>query len=85
MSNYPAGVGNYFEEEAELLRREERKWESIIGDIGESPFYKIDGFYFGEEQAIEILDDEYGQGNYDLDQWGVKDDEVFEEYLGGIL
>lgn len=85
MSNYPMGIGNYFEEEAELLRQEERKWKSIIGDIGESPYYKIDGFYFGEEQAIEILDDEYGQGNYDLDQWIVKDDEVFEKYLGGVL
>ena len=85
MSNYPAGIGNYFEDEAELLRQEERKWESIIGDIGESPFYKIDGLYFGEEQAIEVLKDEYGEGNYELDQWIVSDDEVFEKYLGGIL
>ena len=83
MSNYPAGIGWYFDEEAEQLRREERKWESIIGDIGEGPFYKIDGFYFGEEQAIKELSDEYGD-DYDIDQWGVKDDEVFERYLGGI-
>lgn len=82
MSNYPAGIGWYFDEEAEEIRKEERKWKSIIGDIGEGPYYKIDEFYFGEEQAIEVLNDEYGESNYDLDQWGVKDDEVFEKYLG---
>lgn len=85
MNNYGYGLTDaYFDKEAELLRREERKWEMIIDDIGESPFYKIDGEYFGEEQAIEVLEDEYGEGNYELDQWEVKDDEVFEKYLGGI-
>lgn len=82
MNNYGYGLTDaYFDKEAELLRREERKWEKIIGDIGERPFYKIDETYFGEEQAIEVLEDEYGQGNYELDQWEVKDDEVYEKYL----
>ena len=85
MNNYGYGLTDaYFDEEAELLRREERKWERIIEDLGEGPFYKIDGFYFGEEQAIEVLEEEYGEGNYDLDQVIVSDDEVFEKYLGGI-
>ena len=85
MSNYGYGLTDaYFDNEAELLRREEWRWEKIIGDIGERPFFKIDGSYFGEEQAIEILNDEYGD-DYDIDQWGVKDDEVFEKYLGGVL
>ena len=85
MSNYGYGLtGAYFDEEAELLKREEWRWEKIIGDIGERPFYKIDGCYFGEEQAIKVLEEEYGSGNYDLDQVIVSDDEVFEKYLGGI-
>ena len=29
MSNYPMGIGNYFEREAEEIREEERKWEKI--------------------------------------------------------
>ena len=83
--NYGYGLTNwYFEQEGELLRREEVKWEKIIADIGEGPFYKIDSFYFGQEQAIEVLNEEYGEGNYDLDQVIVSDDEVFEKYLGGI-
>lgn len=86
MNNYGYGLTDaYFDEEAELLKREEMKWERIIDDIGESPYYKIDGSYFGEELAIKILNDEYGEGNYELDQWIVSDDEVFERYLGGIL
>ena len=85
MNNYGYGLTDwYFDNEAELLREEERKWEKIIADIGEGPFYKIDSFYFGQEQAIEVLDEEYGRGNYDLDQVIVSDDEVFEKYLGGI-
>lgn len=85
MNNYGYGLTDwYFDNEAELLRKEERKWERIIAEIGEGPFYKIDGFYFGEEQAIEVLEEEYGEGNYDLDQCDVSDDEVFEKYLGGI-
>lgn len=83
MNNYPAGVGNYFEEEAEALREQEYRWEKIIGDLGEGPFYKIEGLYFGEEQAIRILNEDYG-GDYELDQWEVADDEVYENYLGGI-
>ena len=85
MNNYGYGLTDwYFDNEAELLSEEERKWEKIIADIGEGPFYKIDSFYFGQEQAIEVLDEEYGRGNYDLDQVIVSDDEVFEKYLGGI-
>lgn len=84
MSNYGYGLTDaYFDNEAELLKREEMKWERIIDDLGEGPFYKIDGCYFGEEQAIHILSEEYGD-DYDLDQWEVKDDEVFEKYLVGI-
>ena len=84
MNNYGYGLTDaYFDEEAELLKREEMKWERIIDDIGEGPFFKIDGEYFGEELTIKILNDEYGD-DYDLDQWGVKDDEVYEKYLGGI-
>ena len=85
MNNYGYGLTDaYFQQEAEQLRQEEMKWESIVGDLGEGPFYKIDGLYFGEEQAIHILNEEYGRGNYDLDQVIVSDDEVFEKYLGGI-
>ena len=85
MNNYGYGLTDaYFDNEAELLRREEWRWERIIEDLGEGPFYKIDSFYFGQEQAIEVLDEEYGRGNYDLDQVIVSDDEVFEKYLGGI-
>ena len=83
--NYGYGLTDaYFRQEAEEIRQEECRWEKIIGDIGEGPFFKIDGFYFGEEQAIEVLDEEYGRGNYDLDQVSVSDDEVYEKYLGGI-
>ena len=85
MNNYGYGLTDaYFRQEAEEIREEERKWERITAEIGEGPFYKIDGFYFGEEQAIEVLEEEYGEGNYDLDQVIVSDDEVFEKYLGGI-
>lgn len=85
MNNYGYGLSHsYFDQEAEEIRQEEYKWERIIGDIGEGPFFKIDGFYFGEEQAIHILNEDYGD-DYDIDQWEVEDDEVFERYLGGIL
>lgn len=80
--NYPAGIGNYFELEAEETRRQERRWEIIIEEIGNSPFFKIDGDYFGEEQAVEILNDEYGD-DCDLDQWVVSDEEVFKKMFGG--
>ena len=81
--NYPAGIGNYFEREAEETRRQERRWKIIIEDIGERPFYKIEGDFFGEEQAIEVLNDEYGEGNYELDQWAVSEEEVFKKMFGG--
>lgn len=84
MSNYPAGIGNYFEQDAEETRQQERRWEIIIEDIGERPFYKIDGYYFGEEQAIEVLNEEFGKDNYQLEEWGVRDDEVYEKHSGGI-
>lgn len=83
MSNYPTGIGNYFEREAEETRRQERRWEIIIEEIGDAPFYKIEGDFFGEEQAIEVLNDEYGQGNYELDQWIVSEEEVFNKIFGG--
>ena len=82
MSNYPTGIGNYFEREAEETRRQERRWAIIIEEIGEPPFYKIEGEYFGEEQAIEILNDDYGD-DCDLDQWVVSDEEVFKKMFGG--
>ena len=83
MSNYPAGIGNYFEREAEETRRQERRWETIIEEIGDAPFYKIEGDFFGEEQFVEVLNDEYGEGNYELDQWVVSEEEVFNKIFGG--
>ena len=83
MSNYPAGIGNYFEREAEETRRQERRWEIIIEEIGDAPFYKIEEDFFGEEQAIEVLNDEYGEDNYRLDQWAVSEEEVFKKMFGG--
>ena len=83
MSNYPAGVGNYFEEEAEELREQEIKWKRIIGDIGEGPFYEIDGYYLGKEYAVEALNEEFGEGEYEIDDWEVEDDEVYANFFGG--
>ena len=56
MSNYPAGIGNYFSEQEEWERAIERAEERIIEEYGDGDLYYIEGEIFNEREALEIID-----------------------------
>lgn len=82
MNNYGYGLSHsYFDQEAEEYREYERALEKAIGNIGLPPFYKIDGEYYDEKTAIEILEEECKEDGYLLYEYEVAESEVVEKYF----
>lgn len=55
MSNYPAGIGNYFSEQAEWEMAIERAEERIVEEYGDGDLYMIENELCNEETGQEYL------------------------------
>lgn len=69
MSNYPAGIGNYFIEEA----NRERAWieaeERVSDEYGDGDLYEYEGEICNEEEILELIDlEEDTEDNYRIDR-----------------
>ena len=54
--NYPAGIGNYFEEQARWERAFEYAENEVTSEYGSGDLYYIEGEIFNEREALEIID-----------------------------
>lgn len=55
MSNYPAGIGNYFEEEAKWERELESAEKYLEDEFGDGELYMIENELCNEETGQEFL------------------------------
>lgn len=56
MSNYPAGIGNYFEEQARWEAACDYAENEVTSEYGSGDLYEIEGEIFNEREALEIID-----------------------------
>lgn len=69
MNNYPAGIGNYFTEEA----NRERAWieaeERVVYECGSGDLYEYEGEICNEEEILELINlEEDTEDNYRIDR-----------------
>ena len=81
MSNYPAGIGNYFTEEA----NRERAWieaeERVTSEYESGDLYEYEGEIYNEEEILELIDlEEDTEDNYRIDRIEFIDEIVRDIY-----
>ena len=84
MSNYPAGIGNYFEEQARWERAIERAEERIIEEYGDGELYEIENELCNETVGQEFLI-ELGIDTENLWKYWISREELVERIAEGLM